>query len=124
MAKSIAPTGLSVSRNGSQYTLSWKLGDSDYKDGEKLWWQVNGGAASAPINLGKNNPTSYVITPGPVWQVGFAVCGNRSTYTKNKKRVKPGWSDWASLSYLSDKPAFPTLEYRRDSANSGTFSCL
>ena len=122
MAKSIAPTGLSVSRNGSQYTLSWKLGDSDYKDGEKLWWQVNGGAASAPINLGKNNPTSYVITPGPVWQVGFAVCGNRSTYTKNKKRVKPGWSDWASLSYLSDKPAFPTLEYRRDSANSGTFS--
>jgi len=122
MAKSIAPTGLSVSRNGSQYTLSWKLGDSDYKDGEKLWWQVNGGAASAPINLGKNNPTSYVITPGPVWQVGFAVCGNRSTYTKNKKRVKPGWSNWASLSYLSEKPALPTLEYRRDSANSGTFS--
>ena len=122
MAKSIAPTGLSVSRNGSQYTLSWKLGDTDYKDGEKLWWQVNGGAASAPINLGKNNPTSYVITPGPVWQVGFAVCGNRSTYTKNKKRVKPGWSDWASLSYLSEKPALPTLEYRRDSANSGTFS--
>lgn len=120
--KSVAPTGLSVSRNGSQYTLSWKLGDKDYKDGEKLWWQVNGGTASAPINLGKNNPTSYVITPGPVWQVGFAVCGNRSTYTKNKKKVSPGWSDWASLSYLSEKPALPTLEYRRDSANSGTFS--
>ena len=34
MSKSKAPTGLSIARNGSTFTFSWKKGDSDYENGQ------------------------------------------------------------------------------------------
>ena len=120
--KSGAPTGLSIARNGTAFTLSWKLGDSDYKDGTQLVYNING-AVSAIINLGKNNPTSYVINPGYYpWYVAFSVRGNRDKYTKNKKNINPGWSDWAGAEWRAVHTSIPTLNYSRDGANVGTFS--
>lgn len=120
--KSGAPTGLSIARNGTAFTLSWKLGDSDYKDGTQLVYNING-AVSAIINLGKNNPTSYVINPGYYpWYVAFSVRGNRDKYTKNKKNINPGWSDWAGAEWRAGHTSIPSLTYTRDGANVGTFS--
>lgn len=120
--KSVAPTGLSIARNGTAFTLSWKLGDSDYKDGTQLVYNINGAVSSA-ISLGKNNPTSYVINPGYYpWYVAFSVRGNRTKYTKNKKTKNPGWSDWSMTEWRAVHTSIPTLEYKRDGANIGTFS--
>ena len=120
--KSVAPTGLSIARNGTAFTLSWKLGDSDYKDGTQLVYNINGAVSSA-ISLGKNNPTSYTINPGyyPTY-VSFSVRGNRTKYTKNKKTKNPGWSDWSMTEWRAAHTSIPTLEYKRDGANIGTFS--
>ena len=120
--KSVAPTGLSIDRNGTAFTLSWKVGDSDYKDGTQLVYNING-SLSPVINLGKGNPTSYTINPGyyPTY-VSFSVRGNRTKYTKNKKTKNPGWSDWSMAEWRAVHTSIPTLEYKRDGANIGTFS--
>lgn len=121
--KSAAPTGLAIARNGTAFTFSWKVGDADYKDGVLLKYRLNWGSWTAAINLGKTNPTSYTVNPNVyVRQASFAVQGNRTKYTKNKKSVNPGWSDWAAAEWRSAIPSAPELSYTRDSANSGTFS--
>lgn len=120
--KSVAPTGLSIARNGTAFTLSWKLGDSDYKNGTQLVYNING-AISGVIGLGQSNPTSYTIPLGYYpWYVAFSVRGNRAKYKKNKKDIQPGWSDWASAAWGAVHTSIPTLNYSRDGANVGTFS--
>lgn len=120
--KTNKPTGLAIARNGTTFTLSWKLGDSDYKDGTQLVYNING-ARSSIKDLGKNNPTSYTIPIGyfPTY-VAFSVRGNRDKYTKNKKNINPGWSDWEGAEWGAVHTSIPSLTYTRDGANVGTFS--
>ena len=37
-----APTGLTITRNGTTFTFNWKIGDSDYENGQGFVYQVAG----------------------------------------------------------------------------------
>lgn len=120
MAKTKKPTGLSISRNGKKFTFSWKIGDKDYGNGQQLqyrlsywkkgtWSSVSIGTTaktkSVEIDLTKLYPdkTNYAGS------ITFRVRGNRKQYKDGKKKVNPGWSDWADKSFTISKPDRPTL---------------
>ena len=119
MSKSKAPTGLSISRNGSRFTFSWKKGDSDYDNGQHLQYRINGGGWVKPA-IGKS-ATSYAVTNASVKTITFQVQGNRKKYKKGGKTVNPGWSAWASKTWTATVPQKPKVSYEMVSANSGTF---
>ena len=119
MSKSKAPTGLSIARNGSRFTFSWKKGDSDYGNGQHLQYSINGGGWVKPA-IGKS-ATSYAVTNASVKTITFQVQGNRKKYKKGGKTVNPGWSAWASKTWTATVPQKPKVSYEMGSANSGTF---
>lgn len=61
--KSAAPSGLSISRDGLKFTISWKIPAKKYEDGQWLWYRLhtkNAGASKwdwtkwKKINVGKS----------------------------------------------------------------------
>ena len=119
MSKSKAPTGLSIARNGSRFTFSWKKGDSDYGNGQHLQYRIDGGGWVKPA-IGKS-ATSYAVTNASVKTITFQVQGNRKKYKKGGKTVNPGWSAWASKTWTATVPQKPKVSYEMVSANSGIF---
>ena len=121
MAKTKKPTGLSIARSGNVYTFKWKIGDSDYANGQQLQYSLNGGAWTA-ITIGAT-ATTATVTNASVRSLVFRVMGNRKAYKKNGRKINPGWSAWAqSATWSAAVPATPTLEYANNSVNSGTFT--
>ena len=121
MAKSVKPTGHSIARNGSTFTLTWKIGDKDYGNGQQLQYRVDDGGFSGSIDV--KGLTSYTIS-GNFRHVQFRVRGNRKRYKDSKNRThNPGWSDWASSpEWRAVVPPAPSnLEYTRLSTNQGRF---
>ena len=41
MAKTKAPSGLGIARNVMKFTLTWKIADDNYNDGQQLQWRTN-----------------------------------------------------------------------------------
>ena len=120
MSKSKKPSGLSVTRNGNTYKLAWKIGDSDYGNGQNLWYRINdGGWAKPSISA---TATSYSFSNANAKKIYFQVRGNRKKYKKKGKSVNPSWSDWAGYTWTAAKPKINSLEYENVTANSGTFS--
>lgn len=120
MSKTKAPTGLSITRSGSTFTFSWKIGDSDYANGQNLQYSINGAPWQQPA-VGKT-ATSFAVAYGWTGSILFQVRGNRKKYRKNGRDVNPGWSSWASAGWWATVPAAPAVSYEKDRANSGTFS--
>ena len=85
MSKSKAPTGLSIARSGSKFTFSWKKGDSDYENGQHLWYRINNGGWVKPA-IGKT-AISFSVTSASVKTITFQVQGNRKKYKKSGKTV-------------------------------------
>ena len=119
MSKSIKPSGLSVTRNGNTYKLAWKIGDSDYGNGQNLWYRINDGAWAKP-SIGAT-ATSFSFSNANAKKIYFQVRGNRKKYKKKGKNVNPTWSDWAGCTWTAAKPKINSLTYENDTPNSGTF---
>lgn len=120
MSKSNKPSGLSVTRNGNTYKLAWKIGDSDYGNGQNLWYRINdGGWAKPSISA---TATSYSFSNANAKKIYFQVRGNRKKYKKKGKSVNPSWSDWAGYTWTAAKPKINSLEYENTTPNSGKFS--
>lgn len=115
------PSGLSITRSGGNYTFTWKLGDSDYDEGQQMRYHVNGAWTTA-YSSGHKKTTTWTIGPGVVKSVGFAVKGRRKNYTKKKKSYNPDWSKWADLHWNATAPSTPSVTYSRTGLTSGTFS--
>ncbi len=115
-----APTGLTITRNGTTFTFNWKIGDSDYENGQGFVYQVDGhGQVTVPVG---KKATSLSLNLGTIRGVTFWVRGNRKKYTKKNKTINPGWSAWASCAWNAVRPSAPSLTYTRNSSNSGTFA--
>ena len=115
-----APTGLTITRNGTTFTFNWKIGDSDYENGQEFVYQVAGhGQVTVPVG---KKATSLSLNLGTIRGVTFWVRGNRKKYTKKNKTINPGWSAWASCAWNAVRPSAPSLTYTRNSSNSGTFA--
>ena len=122
MSKAVtkAPTGLTITRNGTVFTFAWKIGDTDYENGQGFVYQV-AGKRQVTVAVGKK-ATSLSLNLGVIRGVTFWVRGNRKKYTKKNKTINPGWSAWSSCAWNAVKPAAPALTYARTSSNSGTFT--
>lgn len=144
---SVAPTGLSVSRSGNDFSVSWKVGDQNYSDGQWVLYSFNDGPQQGPVYVHPNT-TSYTVTTTAtgVRKVAFWVQGKRATYTtstsaqeqtsKKKKKTttitttnvttvvtyNPATSEWSGIDWYAAVPAAPSLSYSRSTSSSGTFS--
>lgn len=137
--KTKKPTGLSITRSGNKFTLSWKIGDTDYGDGQyfqkiindtgKDHWtpkkntDIGKKQTSKSITIDKKDFYPYTTTKGGykpyLYDIGMRVKGNRKSYTtgsgSKKKTHKPGSSDWASKKFDVKPPRKPSLSVALDS---------
>ena len=137
--KTKAPTGLVISRNKNAFTLAWKIGDVDYKDGQYFSYEINDTGKDKWSNADKirSAQTSKKITVNSdnfypknkskfLYDVRMRVKGNRDTYTtgsgSKKKTHKPGMSDWSSKIYTINKPRKPSLSAALIISNQTDFS--
>lgn len=118
MAKTKKPTGLSIARSGNVYALKWKIGGSDYANGQQLAYRLNNGAWTA-VSVGVT-AVSAALTLSNVRTLVFRARGNQK---KKIKKSNPGWSDWAtSGAWTATIPKVPELTYENQTVNSGKFS--
>ena len=116
-------SGLSIERNGTLFTLKWKIGDSDYGAGQTLEYTVNGTTYKPSIS---KTAVSYSI---PSSQTSYSsICTVKTiTFKVRGKRKKKGntvfkWSDWEIKSWNATKPKKPTIEFKLTGNNMGTFT--
>lgn len=120
-----APTGLAITRSGNNFTLTWKIGDKNYKDGQYFSYMLNDTgkykwtsaekigvkATSKAITIDKKN--YYPYKQSYLYDVRMRVKGNRDTYTtgsgKKKKTHKPVCSPWSEKIYGLNVPRKPSL---------------
>ena len=140
-----APTGLQVERNGNEFTFSWKIRDKDHGAKQTFQYQImEGGAWNSVAVVPAQTSVSVQLDPSVIRSLSFRVRGQRKAFTEkvpatnkdgSKKKdkngkivektvtVKTAMSAWATktAAWVPTRPARPTVEYTRDSANSGTF---
>lgn len=130
-----APSGLSIARSYNTYTLSWKIGDKDYSDGQ--WFRHSVGSGWTTESIGKAstskefwvNPKSYYpYTKKYLYSVSLGVKGDRATYTTKKKGKKtthkPKVSAWSDKKFTLALTGVPSLTAALDEilTNVCTFS--
>ena len=125
--KTNAPTGLAITRSGNTYTFSWTIGDGDYKDGQQFYWNLNGKRqwGAAGIGVGDTSRAVSISVNSNFTSIAFGVSGNRAQYKQKKKKINPGWSDWATKSVTIGKPSAPSVSFSlagNDDPDAGTFS--
>lgn len=115
--KTPKPTGLSITRNEDNYTVSWKQAKK-YNQGQILGWCLlydNVGDHYTKLDL-KNDKTDtsktvkvsrsnyYPHNSHILKYIKFRVRGNTNIKQKGKD---PTWSDWAYINYQINMPPIP-----------------
>lgn len=120
-----APTGINISRNGNKFTITWKIGSSDYGAGQQFYYNVNNRRVVDVTNIG-TQVTSYpaTISLNNIKTIMVGIRGRKKKYTVKGKTHEPAWSAWTKKTYTMAKPDIPNAQYELDSnnANAGTFS--
>lgn len=115
--KSKPQTGLAIKRNNNAFTLTWKLGDKDYGDGQTCRFRCNK-EKFADIAVGKATTQKtatvdltrfYPTTSKTLTSVQFALRGNRKAYMSKRKRIDPSVSEWVYMGFAINKPGRPTV---------------
>lgn len=114
--KTKKPTGLSITRNGNDYTFKWKIAAKDHGGGQTLQYRVNGGGWTAKA-VGAA-ATSASVTVANVANIRFRIRGKR----KKDKEHTYAVSDWSECLWAATVPATPSLSYSNDGTNKGTFT--
>ena len=140
MTQTKKPTGLKITRKNNKFILEWNKGDSDYGNGQQFQYKLDRASKSdswkpSPAKTLSANDKSekvtidlsdYYPTSGKpkLAKVCMRVRGNRKKYTKNKKTINPGWSDWAEKDFDIKVPKKPSLSAELDSelTNKTTFT--
>ena len=118
------PTGLSIKRDDEKFTISWKIGDKNYSDGQQCYWRTNQTkkghwhkltcgvkTTSKAVTLDFDN---YIPeTKKQLTRIRFKIRGNREEYktetSKEEKTHKCTWSDYAEKAFVIKKPKKPSL---------------
>lgn len=131
------PTGMSYSRNGSFHSVSWKIGDENYRQGQQWGYKRPGMKAYHFEDIGIETTAKGVLisindiyprTNQTMKWLKFAVRGNRGVYyvEEKGKQVKkdPGWSKYTIYTVNFNKPYAPRVTAKLDDTlnNVTTFS--
>ena len=126
-----APTGLAISRSGNIISFSWSIGAADYNGGQNFFWDLGGIRQLGPAPVGGLTSIAFAV---PLWgsftSIAFGVQGAQAPYsvTTGKKKKKktvtytPVMSGWAATSVAVTPPPEPTVSFKLDASNEGTFS--
>ena len=112
-----APGGLTVKRNGNAFTISWKITDEDYGDGQTLqyrlglpgkwtaWTNIAVGSTqtSKAITISAND--YYPVTSLKLNKIQFRIRGKR----RKHDGVNPAVSAWTTKEFDVMVPNRPTL---------------
>lgn len=110
-----APTGITISRNGGSYAVSWKCGDKNYGKGQQFQYRINSGkwtslsvgagtrAKTVALNLANYYPTTSTILYSVSVRIRGKVNSSKST-----------WSAWSAKTYTNYVPNVPSLEASLD----------
>lgn len=118
------PTGLSITRSGEKFTISWKIGDKNYKDGQQVYWRTNQTkkgkwfkltcgttTTSKAVELDFDNYIPH--TKKLLSKIRFKIRGNREEYktetSKQETTHKCTWSDYAEKEFDIYKPKRPKV---------------
>ena len=139
MAKSKAPSGLSIAKDWGTFGCSWKIPARKYGDGQKFQYKAGGDWVS--VSVGKTtksksiwiDKTQYFPTSGKskLTEFSFRVRGNTAKYTtgsgKKQKTHKPSMSDYTrkdfplKAPYMSSVSAevqtWPTVKFSWEAHN-------
>jgi len=129
--QTLAPTGLSMTRDGNKFTCTWKIADANYGSGQIVQWKAVtfGGvsdtwntlsnvsatttAKSFTINFSNYMPTTQIMLNS----VKFRVRGTRSNFDViigprsapvQINRYACSVSEWTEYTYLVNAPDKPT----------------
>ena len=113
MAKSSAPSGLSVARNGEKFTFKWKIPSAKYAEGQGFQYKTNGSWTNVTVGT---TTTSKAFTIArskffpysgkkTVSTITFRVRGNSGKSGKNN----PSMSDWSTKAFYVKAPKTPTV---------------
>ena len=131
------PTGLQVSRNGDEFTFSWKIRDTDHGNGQKFEYQITkNGKWKSKTATAKQTSVTITKDAGDISCLSFRVQGCRKTFNEKveyeengKKKTKSvpvttKWSGWATKSkaWVPSKPTKPAVSFERTGTNVGTFT--
>lgn len=129
------PTGLSVTRNGNNFTFSWKIGDADYGSGQILQYILSKkpGGKWVDVNIGVKTTKKVITIPASGFNpstgknldwVKFRVGGCRKHHQKGNKHYYYSFSQLAEKTYDVKAPNRPSLsaELSGSAANVCTFS--
>lgn len=113
MAKTKKPSGLTIKRNGTVFTLTWKRGAKDHNDGQEVQYRIGPKNAWTKLTVAKT-ATTATVTSGSIKYLQFRVRG---------KMKKLSWSAWvASTAWQAYAPQIKAApSYENVSVNSGTF---
>lgn len=135
--KSAAPSGLSISRDGLKFTISWKIPAKKYEDGQWLWYRLhtkNAGASKwdwtkwKKINVGKsatkktvalNAKNYYPVSSKLLNAIEFKVKGKTKSDKKHTYTAAH-----STKTFAIHAPNAPSVSYSLDDAdaNKGTFT--
>lgn len=122
MAKTIQPTGLTITRSGNSYVFKWKIADKDYSSGQTLqyrtkslsagwrsWVTVSIGATTTSKSVSIPKTDFYPVEEPYCLAIEFRVRGKRGNYTQKGKTIKPDWSEWTNKVMDISIPRAPSL---------------
>lgn len=135
MASTVAPSGLTITRNNFKFTATWKIADADYGKGQQCQWRIYTGKWSnwTSINVSASATTATAsLSASSYWpnrstylyRIQFRVRGQRNPVTKSGKTTTYDWSGWREKTMELSAPERPSLKMTQSDeyANVCTFS--
>lgn len=123
-----APSGVTVTRNGNKYTVTWKLGAKNYT-AQELYYKINGeGSRIDGPSVGKKDTSKVATVDKNTFYPKTDVKASKLTFIVRggvgKKNKKPKWSAEAPKDYGIAQPLKPqlTANFSTEHENSTTFS--
>lgn len=117
MAKTKRPTGLTITRDGSKYTIKWKIADDNYGGGQTLEYRTKGKREWRKwnsISVSKTT-TSKTITLDKADYYPNKASGKYKPYLTGVefrikgKKTSCEWSDWSNKAFTIHEPKKPSV---------------
>ena len=108
-----APTGITISRNGGTYTVSWKCGDKNYNKGQQFQYKINKGSW-VTLSIGTGTRAKDVVLDMANYYPTTETVFSTLTVRIRGKKTNGAWSAWSEKTYTNSVSDVPNLEASLD----------